>query len=158
MANNFERMLDVVNAAFDTRNDPDQVSVDEEQRERLEAIDDNTLTEVANEDGPIVWILMIPTTDEIKDKFISGNITEKQLLLETMPGEKYTALYLCSASVLPEFRNKGLAKKATTEAITAIRKKHPITSLLYWPFSEEGKLLAQSVAKEQGLPLFVKAD
>ncbi len=155
MANNFERMLDVVNEAFDTRNDPDQISVDEDQQKRLAAIHPNTLTEVANEDGPIVWILMIPTTSETMRKFILGDITEKQLLFETVPGEKYAAIYLCSASVLPEFRNKGLAKKATMEAITAIRKNHQISSLYYWPFSEEGKLLAQSVANEQGLPLSI---
>ena len=155
MSNNFERMMTVVNDTFDTRNDPDQISVDEEQRERMAQIHPATLSELANEDGPIVWILMIPTTTSIMDRFVNGTISEKQLLFETQPGTDYDTIYLCSASVLPEFRNKGLAKKVTLEAIEKIRESHAIKALCYWPFSEEGELLAMSVAKDLDLPLFM---
>jgi hypothetical protein len=65
-------------------------------------------------------------------------------------------LYLCSASVLPEFRKKGLAKQVCMDAIKSIRKDHNISTLFYWPFSDEGKLLAAAVAKETGLPLLEK--
>ena len=156
MPGSFERMIQLVNECFDTRNDPDQISVSNEEREKLEQIHPATLSEYADKSGPIVWILLIPTTRAVMERFVKGTITEKQLLEETKPGDVYDAIYLCSASVLPEYRHKGLAKKITTDAINSIRKDHKITSLFYWPFSAEGKRLAQAIAEDTGLPLLEK--
>ena len=158
MPGNFERMIQLVNEFFDTRSDPDQISVSNEERKKLEQIHPATLSEYADDGGPIVWILLIPTTQAIMERFINGAITEKQLLAETKPGDEYDAIYLCSASVLPEYRHKGLAKKVTIDAISSIRRDHKIKSLFYWPFSEEGKALARSMAEETGLPLFEKTE
>src|SRR5271170_6565505 len=110
MPGNFERMIALVNDFFDSRNDPDQISVTAADRDKLERIHPATMSELANEDGPIVWILLIPTTQAIMDRFIKGEITEQQLLDETHTGVGYDVIYLCSASVLPEYRHKGLAK------------------------------------------------
>ncbi len=158
MANNFERMLELVTEFFDARNDPDQVSVTVEERDRLFAIHHATLSEMANADGPMVWILLIPTTAATMNRFLSGAISERQLLEETQPGETYDAIYLCSASVLPEFQRKGLAKKVTVDAINSIMQDHPIKDLYYWPFSEEGRAAANAVAREVGLPVHEKKD
>ncbi len=157
MANNFERMMQLVTEFFDTKHDPNQISVTEEDRIRLQAIHPATMSELANEDGPIVWILIIPTTDAVMNGFIKGELHENQLLNATNPGDTYTAIYLCSASVLPEFRHKGLAKKVSLEAISEIQKDHPIKSLFYWSFSGEGKALAEAIGKETGLALFERA-
>lgn len=152
MKDNFTRMLQLVNESFDTRNDPDQISVNEEEQAKLAALHPATLTELANDDGPIVWILLVPTTTNIMNRFISGSITEKQLLEETHPGV-YNAIYLCSATVLPEFQGRGLAGRVTLDAIAAIRSQHEIEVLFYWPFSNEGRLLANSIARKEGLKL-----
>jgi GNAT superfamily N-acetyltransferase len=156
MADNLQRMIELITSFFDTRNDPDQVSVTKEEREKLEQIHPDTLSEMANEDGPMVWILLIPTTEDIMNRFLAGTISEKQLLQETKPGDKYDTIYLCSAYVLPEFRHKGLARKVTLEAISRIRKDHNIKSLFYWPFSTEGKASAEALAKNLALPLYEK--
>jgi len=151
-------MIALVTEFFGTRNDPDQISVNEEERERLEAIHPDTMSEYANEDGPVVWILMIPTTHDTMQRFLNGDISERQLLMETKPGDTFHAIYLCSAYVLPEFRRKGLAKKVAMEAIANMRKDHPIKALYYWPFSEDGKASALALAKELQLPLFEKVN
>ncbi len=147
-------MMALVTEFFDARNDPEQISVTEEERDKLFAIHPATLSEMANEDGPLVWILLVPTTAVIMEEFLKGTITEKQLLEQTLPNNSYSAIYLCSASVLPEFQHKGLAKEVTLEAIEKIKKDHPIKALFYWPFSEEGKALAKSVARTTGLSLY----
>lgn len=147
-------MLQLVNEFFDTKNDPDQLDVDQEMIEHLQEMHPATLSEVTEGDGPIVWILVIPTLHYIMQRFISGKISEKQLLDETPMGMPYDAVYLCSASVLPEHRHKGLAKKTTIKAINDICNDYPVKSLFYWPFSDEGRRLAKSVAIETGLPLF----
>ena len=154
MADNYERMMQLVTEFFDVKNDPEQLDVDEEAIAHLHELHPATLSEVANEEGPIVWVLVIPTLHGVMERFISGMISEQGLVDETPIGAAYDAIYLCSASVLPEFRHKGLAKKTTIEAISAIRKDHPVKSLFYWPFSEEGKRLAKAVADEAGLQLY----
>ena len=154
MADNLKRMLQLVTEFFDVRNDPDQLNVDDEVMEKLYQLHPATMSQVANEDGPILWLLLIPTTENIMKRFLAEELSEKQLFEETQPGMAYDAIYLCSASVLPEFRRQGTAKRTCIEAINSIRKGHSIKSLFYWPFSADGKLLAEAIAKEVGLPLF----
>lgn len=156
MPNNFERMIELVTSAFDMRNDPDQISVTPAERAKLEALHPATLSELANDDGPIVWILLVPTTQALMHRFIAGAISEKQLLEQTHPGDALDTIYLCSASVLPEFQHKGLAKKVALDAIHRIQAHHPVNALFYWPFSEGGKATALSLARTLGLPLFEK--
>jgi GNAT superfamily N-acetyltransferase len=91
-------------------------------------------------------------------EFLEGIISERQLLLETIPGQEYTAIYLCSIYVLPEFRKQGLSRKTMLEAISEIQKDHQIKSLYYWPFSNEGKQLATTIAEELALPLYEKSN
>jgi len=158
MSDHFQRMIQLVTSFFDTRNDPEQLDVDQAIIEQLRKIHPATMSEYVEGDGPVVWILMIPTTYEVMRQFIKGDISEKGLYEETKPGQIYEAIYLCSASVLEEYRKKGLAKKVSVEAINKIRKDHPIKALYYWPFSEEGKALAESIAKATELPLYEKKE
>jgi len=157
MQKNLERMMRLADEFFDYRNDPEQIVVDEQIMAKLEAIDPASLAQQANEDGPIAWVLVIPTTERVMREFLEGKISERKLLEETMPGQQFDAVYLCSALVLPEFRRKGLAKSLTLRSVNAIRTRHPIRWLYIWPFSEEGARVAEEVAAEAKLPLLRKA-
>lgn len=154
MPDKLERMLQLVGDFFDVKNDPEQLSVTEEVMEKLKKIHPSTISEYNEGDGPIVWILLIPTTEAVMNRFLKKEISETQLLNETKPGVKYEAIYLCSASVLPEYRRKGLAKQVGNKAIHEIMKDHPIKALYYWAFSPEGQALAEKAAKELKLPLY----
>ena len=154
---NLERMIQLAEEFFDVKNDPDQISVDEETRARLLAIHPNTMSEVRNEAGPIVWILVIPTTTDVMEQFLVKKINEKQILQLTPPRSSYEAVYLCSALVLPEHRGKGMAKRSAVQAIREIQRQHPIKHLFAWTFSPEGEGLAISIAKDLGLPLHRRA-
>jgi predicted GNAT family acetyltransferase len=87
------------------------------------------------------------------NQFLNHEINEKQLYELTEPSQEYEAIYLCSALVLEEYRNKGYAKEVTLHAIKEIRNDHPIKVLFYWPFTEGGMYAARSIAKELELPL-----
>jgi hypothetical protein len=150
---NRERLIQIAEETFNMRNDPDQLSVDEEVRARLIAIDPATLNEFSVKEGPVVWVLVIPTTTELMTRFIKGEINEKKLFRLTPVGISYDTIYLCSALVLPEYRRKGYAGQLTLNAIHSIRLRHPIKSLFVWPFSEGGDILASVVAEAVGLPL-----
>ena len=150
---NFERMIQLVTEVFDTKNDPDQLDVDQQVIEHLQLLHPATMSEYDDGNGPVAWILLIPTTLEIMNRFVAGEITEQQLLDLTPINKPYEAIYLCSATVLEEYRGKGIAKKLTMDAIEQIRKDNPIKSLFVWPFSKEGDILAEKLALSLGLPL-----
>ena len=150
---NYERMIQLANDVFDTKNDPDQLDVNEAVIEHLHRIHPATVSEYDDGNGPVVWILLIPTTLELMNKFVTGEITEQQLLNQTPLDAAYEAIYLCSAMALEEYRGKGIPKRLTLEAIEKIRKDHPIKSLFVWPFSKQGDILAESLARSIDLPL-----
>ena len=145
--------MDVIDEVFDMRNDAAQLQVDESVIEKLQRMHPATLSEYNEGNGPLIWILLIPTTQELMNRFVNGDITEQQLFDSTEPGMNYDAIYLCSASALPEVRGKGFSKKLTIDAINSIRSQHAIKALFTWPFTDDGDALAESIARETKLPL-----
>jgi len=154
---NFERMMQLVTEVFDVKNDPDQLDVDQDVIERLHKIHSATLSARDDGDGPVAWILVIPTSKELMHLFVDKTISEQELYKRTLPGASYDAVYLCSATVLPEYRNKGIARQMTLDAIKAIQEKHPIKHMFVWPFSNEGSALAERISKLTGLPLLTRS-
>jgi hypothetical protein len=155
---NFSRMLSLIDEVFDTRKDPNQLQVTQQVMKKLEKIHPATLSEFADENGPVVWVLVIPTTTVVMNDFLSRKISEKDILTQTKPGEKYTCIYLCSVTTLPEYRGKGESKKLCLQAIQSICKDHPIEALFVWSFTKEGEKLAASLAKECKLSLQIYAE
>lgn len=153
---NFERMMALVESSFDTKNDPNQLDVNEDVMSRLFQLHPNALIEKDDGDGPFIWIILIPTTNELMQLFLENQITEAELFEKTPIGATYESIYLCSAMTLEEFRKKGTTKKLCLEAIENMRKENPITSLFVWSFSKEGESLAEKIASETGLMLFKK--
>jgi hypothetical protein len=164
MKPNFSRMLELIDETFATRQDPGQIQVTQEQMKKLQNIHPATLSELNNEDGPLIWVLLIPTTRSIMDDFLRGKISETKLLKNTKPpsnrpgivDQEYDCLYLCSATALPEARKKGDTKKLCLKAIKSISKDHKIKTLFVWPFSKEGEELAKSIANECRMELLIK--
>lgn len=152
--NNLHRLLQLVEETFDVKNDPEQLDVNQAVITRLQQMHPCAMTEITNDDGPIAWALLIPTTTDVMNRFLLKEISEKQLYELTPIDAKFETVYLCSAIVLPEFRRKGLLKMVLTDAILEIRKEHPIESLFVWAFTQEGDLAAQKIADLVGLPLF----
>jgi hypothetical protein len=150
---NFNRMLQLIDEVFETRQDPNQLQVNQTVMKKLEQIHPATLSELADENGPVIWALLIPTTTEVMNDFLAGKISEKDILIKTKPGEKYTCIYLCSVTTLPEYRGKGKSKKLCLDAINSICKDYLIETLYVWPFTKEGELLADSIAKLCNLSL-----
>jgi len=154
---NFERMIQLADEVFAVKNDPDQLDVNEEVINRLRKIHPATVSEYDDGNGPVAWVLLIPTTNALMNEFLSNDISEKQLYEMTPLGAEFDAIYLCSAMVLGEYRRKGIAKQLSLKAIEAICKDHPIKVLFVWSFSKEGDLGAESIARSTSLPLYKRA-
>jgi ribosomal protein S18 acetylase RimI-like enzyme len=150
---NVDRMLKLVEEFFDMKSDPEQLAVNQEVLHRLRAIDPSSQVEVAEDGGPIAWLLLIPTTERLMRQFVGRLISEQQLFDETPIGVRYDAVYLCSAIVLPEHRRQGIAREAAEGALREIISRHPIKTLFVWGFSDAGQHLANRIAHDLGLPL-----
>lgn len=150
---NYERMLHLADETFATRSDPAQLNVDPDVLEHLRQLHPATVSEEADEHGPIAWVLLIPTTAELMHAFVSGTITEQDLYDRTPVGAVYEAVYLCSGMVLEEYRRKGITKRLTLDALQRIRADHPIRTLFVWTFSDAGRSSAGAIAHAAGLPL-----
>jgi len=151
---NFERMIQLSDEVFSSRTDPDQLNVNENVMEQLQLIHPDTISEYDDGNGPVCWILCIPTTLDLMTQFINQKISEKELYELTPLNAKYEAIYLCSALLLEEFRGKGIAQNLTVKAIESIKTDHSIKALFFWAFSKEGEKLANKVSGLMGLPLY----
>ncbi|MEI8099761.1 MAG: hypothetical protein WCG74_13050 [Sediminibacterium sp.] len=151
---NFERMIQLSDEVFSSRTDPDQLNINENVMEHLQLIHPDTISEYDDGNGPVCWILCIPTTLDLMNQFINKEISEKKLYELTPLNIKYEAIYMCSALLLEEFRGKGIAQKVGMKAIENIMLDHSIKALFFWSFSKEGEKLADKASALMGLPLY----
>ena len=152
--NNYERMIQLAEDVFAAREDPDQLHVNPVVMSRLMEIHPSTIMEYNEGNGPVAWVLVIPTTTELMHRFLRNEISESELFAQTPVRAKYEALYLCSALVLGEYRRKGITRSLITKAITNISQDHPLKSLFVWPFTDEGEKTAEMIASQVSLPLY----
>ena len=151
---NYERLIQLSDEVFSSRTDPDQLNVNENVMEHLQLIHPDTLSEFDEGNGPVCWLLCIPTTLDLMTKFINKTISERELYELTPLNAKYEAIYMCSALLLEEFRGKGIAQRIGMKAIENIMVDHSIKALFFWSFSKEGEKLAQKVSGLMNLPLY----
>jgi GNAT superfamily N-acetyltransferase len=151
---NLERLIQLADEVFAVKNDPSQLDVNPEVLARLHQIHPATVSDYDDGNGPVAWVLVIPTTLEIMNRFLKNEISEKELFELTPPDSTYEAVYLCSALVLEEYRRQGISKQLALKAIESIQRDHFIKALFVWAFSPEGDLATESIASTAALPLF----
>ena len=154
---NFTRMMQLTDKVFAVHDDPTQLQVDQDVLEHLRRLHPATVSEQATADGPVAWVLLIPTTAALMEEFLAGTLTEQELYEQTPIGATYEAVYLCSAMVLDEYRRTGVAKRLTLDALAHMRRDHPIGTLFCWPFTKGGDALAIALATHVCLPLRLRA-
>lgn len=145
-----QKTMTIAELIFGTQNDPSQIPIVPASAEKLDSLASGWFKYRLDENGePISWVVVVPTTREIAERFLQGAISEKEILDQTTPQERYSALYLCAAITLPEYRRKGLALELMLEAVRGI----PTASdVLYfaWPYSTDGKLFGTRLQEALG--------
>lgn len=151
---NYERLIKLADEVFAVKSDPSQLDVDQDVLMRLKKIHPATISEYNEGNGPCAWVLLIPTTLGLMNRFLANEISEKELYELTPLKAKYDTIYLCSALVLDEYRRKGITKQLALKAIEKMRKKHPLKTAFVWAFSPEGDKAAEMITRLSGLPLY----
>jgi hypothetical protein len=154
MTTNLQRLMQLADDVFAVKSDPHQLQVNAQVIHRLKLIHPSTLMEYADRNGPVAWVLLIPTTEMLMQQFLNKSIDENELFEQTPVNKPYDAIYLCSALVLEEYRRKGITTNLVVEAILDIKKTHPIKSLFVWPFTNEGSAVANHISELTNLPLY----
>ena len=77
---NFTRMIHLADEFFETKNDPSQLSIDEQVMKRLHGIHPATMGEIANEQGPVAWTIVLPTSAAAMELFLMKEIGEQELM------------------------------------------------------------------------------
>lgn len=149
-----EKMNAMAIELFHTENDDTQASPTLEKSLQVINKEKYNFISVNNDkDEPIAWSLVMPTSLEVMDNFLSEEITERELLEISRTDNKFEALYLFSVIVLPEYRRKGLGQFLFKTQIEYFKERYDITEVYSWWFSEEGKKLGDSLEKDLGIEI-----
>jgi hypothetical protein len=142
------RIIEITEEFFGTADHPEQIPVTDEAWKKVEALSPDSSAYVLDEKGePISWILIIPTTKEIAQKFLAKEISERELLDSTKPASTYDALYLCSAFTVSGHRREGLAAKLIKETLG--KMPHAENAVLFaWPVTNEGEELLRKLSAD----------
>ena len=149
---------EIAEAIFKSAEDPNQMPINEESWKKLKKLSgDSLLYKIDEKENLLSWVVTIPTSTELMEKFLAKEITEKELFEQTKPGMKYDTLYLCTIVTNPEYRNKGYAKEVTLDAIKRFEKIKDL-KVFAWPTSKEGLNLARNLEKEAGRKIYLRID
>jgi hypothetical protein len=149
-------MMELAEDVFDARNDPEQLDVNEEVIKRFQLIHPASVSEYNEGDGPIAWVLLLPTTLVLMNQFLERRSTKKNCFTRH-PCTFLTKRFTC----VPPWCSMNIAGRALLNAwlwmlLTGSGKDHTITCLFYWSFTEEGDFAAKSLAKACELPLLLR--
>lgn len=151
-----EFMNKVAEQFFQTTDDEDQIPIHTDTYKKLDQLSQQTLFFEEHDGAPVGWAILIPTTNTLKEQFLSGYISERVLFEKTKPQEVPEAVYLCSAFVLPEHRNKKIAFSILSRAIQYYQHLNPTASFFGWKYSDEGEKLFHSLEKNLHIAISYK--
>lgn len=144
-----DAIADVSEEFFHTATDPTQMPMTVGSLLRLRSLHRKTLLYRTENGRPISWTAVIPTSDDLAERFLSGEIDERALFERSVPMPAYEALYLCIVFTLPEYRRKGYVIDMLQEAIRDIPHV-PGATLFAWAYTEEGGMVMRKLGRILG--------
>lgn len=151
----FDKMREIAEKFFKTANDPNQIPIGEESLRKFQKLHPKTIIYRTENNEPISWVVVLPTSNELADKFLRGEINEWELLDMTRPQRQYEALYFCAAFTIPEYRKKGFIIEMLKEAIDTIPHIKDVR-IFTWPYSQEGRLLIEKLERVLDIKIELK--
>jgi hypothetical protein len=142
-----DKIIKITEEFFGSEQHPDYIPVNKESCQKLDNINPNWLTYKLVDGEPVSWVVILPTQPELMKKFISGEITEKELMNETKSEKEFQTLYLCSAFTVSAYRRQGYITELFKTGIEKIPHT-PQASLFAWPVTSEGGKLVEKLEKE----------
>jgi len=118
-----------------------------ENAEKLISLEKNNLICFKENNQPISWALVLPTSREKAERFLKKEITELELFNRSVEKPLFESLYLFSVVTLPDYRKRGLSSRLVKYQIEYFRNKYKIKDFYAWALNPEGKSLIESLKK-----------
>lgn len=150
-----DKMLNIAEQFFGSADDSDQMPITEESFYKLQKLHPKTVIYKLENGEPVSWVVVLPTQVDLMDRFLKGEINERELLDLSKPQEIYEALYFCVAFTVPRHRRKGHALEMFKEAIESIPHTENV-KLFAWLFSKEGGHLIRKLGLDLGKKIYIK--
>ena len=115
--------------------------------EKLIFLEKNNFVCYKADNKPVAWSLVLPTSRENAEKFLSGVITESELFNESIKKPSFESLYLFAVITMPNYRKNGLGSSLMKYQILYFKKKYQVNDFYAWILSLEGEKLAESLKK-----------
>ncbi len=145
-----DESIRVAEDAFETSASLDQIPATQETFNKLKSLDPNSiLYDVSPENKLRAWVVVVPTSKDLMNKFLSKEIGERGVLDMSVPGNEYSSVYLCAAVTLPEYRRQGIANTLIKEAVSRMPLSQDC-EFFGWPTSVEGEMLVKKLEEETG--------
>jgi hypothetical protein len=149
------KMAELEEDFFHTKDDPTQADTTLECSHQLLRLHPSAIKGIIKDGEPISWVITMPTSRELAERFLKDEITEHELLDVTEPRDVYDALYLLIAFTVPEHRGNRYTAGLFEQAIREIPHTSD-TLFVSWPFSEGGKKVLERVEKDLGISISLK--
>lgn len=147
----------MVEEFFGMSHDPAQIPATDENIKWMNKNIPECINVIKFGDRLIGQIFIIPCNQEIMNEFLADKINENELferVKKEVTYDNFDSIYLCSATIYPEFRGKGLAVEACVKSINKICATRNLKPTLFFDgWSREGKNLAHKVAELLGLQI-----
>jgi len=142
---------------FNTHEDKEQININDKYTQWILDNIPDYLNIIKFKGDVVGFNFILPSDNEMMDKFILKEINEAELFNRIMKKSEYSnpeAIYLCAVFIKDRFRRKGIVLEASVKSIKKVTGSNKIKPILfYWAYSKEGKRLAEKVSKIVGLTL-----
>lgn len=142
-----EKTRRIAEEFYGTVHHPDQIPITGESQQKLFQLHPKTVLFKLVDNEPVSWIVVLPTSQTLAEKFVNGEVTEKELFDKTTPSDVYEALYICSVFTVREHQRKGYGTGLLSEALEGIPLQ-PDPYLCCWIYSKEGEAMFRALSKK----------
>ncbi|OGG55354.1 hypothetical protein A3D62_02270 [Candidatus Kaiserbacteria bacterium RIFCSPHIGHO2_02_FULL_49_11] len=149
-----QNLLQFVEPFFQTESDPNQIPTTTEAYRKILSLDPHSVALRADQSGRIVsYAAVLPTTNELMNKFLNHEITEREMFEATQLQAIPESLYLMAIAVAKDFKGKGDVFGMMRDIITHFKDRNQDLKLFVWEFSEEGKRFVSLLEKRYDLSI-----
>ena len=154
-----DKIVELSEEFFDTEHDENQIP-SEEITYKFNTINFPLSLNIIKDGSKVIGqTFILPSKKKDMLDFISGKINERELFYRIKSCERnnFDSLYIVSALIIPEYRNKGIALGALKKHLEVSGKEFDFfPNLFCWIFSKEGEKLIEKLSRELEVKILSK--
>ena len=149
-----EHVLDTAGEEFDPEDDPRQIPHTRAVVGKFFRLHPKAIVYRTHRDGTFIgWSAAVPTSRDLAQAFLAGQISERELFEQTEPTMELEAVYLSGVVVKEAYRRRGYGTDMLTEQIQAFRNERYDIMFFTWAITGNGRRLIERVKHDLGVTI-----